>query len=338
MTVTVVSLPLDPAAPAEPPSPGDAPELPAGATAHLAGRGSVFYREVPGPPEAPVVILLHGLGANADLNWHCAFEPLGRHFRVIAPDHRGHGRGIRSHSPFTLEDCADDVVALADHLGVDRFTLAGYSMGGPIAQLAWRRHPDRVQGLVLCATSRDFRGHPRERLLFGGLGMLSGLPHLDALRLAAHGVEWVAEHVLGAHPHAGWAVDELRRADVATVMQAALAVGRFTSREWVHDVDVPAAVIVTEHDRLVPPHRQRKLAQSLPGAVVFEVAGDHHVIASEGEGVAGFVHALVGACRAVSPWAEVVQLPTRVRRHRRRGDGPGPGPRPVLGASAPAAG
>lgn len=291
--MTLVPLPLDPAVPERSPS-GDAPELPVGRTAHLPGRGSIFYREVPGPPDAPVVLLLHGLGANADLNWQSAFDALGRHFRVIAPDHRGHGRGIRSHAPFTLEDCADDVVALADHLGIERFTLAGYSMGGPIAQLAWRRHPDRVQGLVLCATSRDFRGHPRERLLFGGLGMLSGLPHLEVLRLAAHGIEWIAEHVLGAHPHAGWAVDELRRADVAT------------------------AVIVTEQDRLVPPHRQRRLAEAIPGAVVFEIRGDHHVVAAGGDGVDAFLHALVGACRAVSPWRERSLAPARMWRHRRR--------------------
>lgn len=317
--MSVLPLPLDPAVP-EVTSSDDAPELPDGRIAHLPGRGSMFYREVVGPPDAPVVVLLHGLGANADLNWHAAFEPLGRHFRVIAPDHRGHGRGIRSHAAFTLEDCADDVVALADHLGVERFTLAGYSMGGPIAQLAWRRHPGRAQGLVLCATSRDFRGHPRERLLFGGLGMLSGLPHVEALRLAAHGAEWVAEHVMGSHPHAAWAVEELRRADVAVVMQAALAVGRFTSRAWVHEVDVPAAVIVTEQDRLVPPHRQRKLAQSIAGSVVFEIHGDHHVVAAEGEDVDGFVHALVGASRAVSPWPETAGPRTRFQRHRRRTD------------------
>lgn len=315
--MTLVPLPLDPAVP-DVSSSGDAPELPVGRTAHLPGRGLIFYREVSGPPDAPVVLLLHGLGANADLNWHGAFDALGRHFRVIAPDHRGHGRGIRSHAPFTLEDCADDVVALADHLGIERFTLAGYSMGGPIAQLAWRRHPDRVQGLVLCATSRDFRGHPRERLLFGGLGMLSGLPHLHALRLAVHGAARVAEHVLGSHPHAGWAVDELRRADVAAVMQAAMAVGRFTSREWVHEIDVPTAVIVTAQDRLVPPHRQRKLAEAIPGAVVFEIRGDHHVVAAGGDGVDAFLHALVGACRAVSPWRERSLAPARMRRHRRR--------------------
>ncbi|MFM7427598.1 MAG: alpha/beta fold hydrolase, partial [Elainella sp.] len=51
--------------------------------------------EVAGPRGAPTVILLHGWTATADLNWFTCFEPLGEHFRVLAPDHRGHGRGLR---------------------------------------------------------------------------------------------------------------------------------------------------------------------------------------------------------------------------------------------------
>lgn len=309
-----VSIPSAPTAPEHLSGAADRPDLPPGHTAHLPGRGSLFYREVAGPPGAPVLFLLHGLGANADLNWHPAFEPLGRHFRVIAPDHRGHGRGIRANEPFSLADCADDVAALADALGIERFGAVGYSMGGPIAQLAWQRHPERVHGLVLCATARDFRGHPRERLLYGGLGMLSGLPHLTALRAGIHGAEWLVSRLFGGHPHADWAVEELRRSDLATVLQAALEVGSFSSREWTHEIDVPTVVVVTRRDRLVPPHRQHKLAQSLPGAIVFEVDGDHHVVSGDAE---DFVHALVGACRAVSPWPPAEEE-LRARRGRRR--------------------
>lgn len=292
----------------------DRPVLPAGRTAHLPGRGAIFYREVAGSPGAPTVVLLHGLGANADLNWHIILEPLGRHFRVIAPEHRGHGRGIRSAEAFRLEDCADDVVALADVLGIDRFTVVGYSMGGPIAQLIWRRYPGRVHGLVLCATARDFRGHLRERLLFGGLGLLASLPHITALRAGVRGAEWIAARLFTSHPHAEWAVTELQRGDLAAVLQAARDVGSFTSRDWVHEIDVPTAVIVTCRDRLVPPHRQHKLADAIPGALTYEIDGDHHVVAAEAE---DFSHALIGACRAVSPWPpREDELATRRRRRR----------------------
>ena len=81
-------------------------------------------------------------------------------------DHRGHGRTPSGVESFTLGDCADDAFAVADALGVDRLIAVGYSMGGPIAQLMWRRQPNRVDGLVLAATSRDFGGRVRDRILF----------------------------------------------------------------------------------------------------------------------------------------------------------------------------
>ena len=51
-----------------------------------------------------------------------------------------------------LADCADDMAALIDELGTGPVIAVGYSMGGPIAQLLWKRHPEKVAGLVLCAT------------------------------------------------------------------------------------------------------------------------------------------------------------------------------------------
>src|SRR3954468_10514681 len=128
------------------------PALPPGRHVELPGRGRTFVREVAGPPGAPTVVLLHGLGASADLNWFPTFAPLGARYHVLAVDHRGHGRGIRSRRRVRLSHCADDVAALAAELGVTRLIAVGYSMGGPIAQLLWHRHRDLVEGLVLCAT------------------------------------------------------------------------------------------------------------------------------------------------------------------------------------------
>src|SRR3954447_7624854 len=103
--------------------------LPPGRRVELPKRGPMFVRELGGPPRAPTIVLLHGWMATADLNWLPSYKPLSRAFRVLAVDHRGHGRGLRSNRPFTLETCADDVAALADTLGIERLTAVGYSMG-----------------------------------------------------------------------------------------------------------------------------------------------------------------------------------------------------------------
>src|SRR3954452_10889132 len=136
------------------------PPIPYGRRIELPRRGTTFIRELPGPPGAPTLLLLHGWVATAGLNWFHNFEPLSEHFRVIAPDLRGHGRGLRDRNVFRLAECADDCAATLVELDTGPVIAVGYSMGGPIAQLLWRRHRDLVDGLVLCATSSEFVPQP----------------------------------------------------------------------------------------------------------------------------------------------------------------------------------
>jgi pimeloyl-ACP methyl ester carboxylesterase len=224
-------------------------------------------------------MLLHGLSATGGLNWVWAFEPLGRRYRVIAIDNRGHGRGI-SAGRFRLADCADDVAALAEVLSIDTLIPVGYSMGGPIAQLVWHRHRTLVSGLVLCATARDFRNSQRE------IGLWSVLPFVTAGMRTAPGatrralMNRVIAQRMPQFPAREWVLQEMAGNDPAAITEAAGALARFSSREWIGDVDVPTAVVVTQRDRMVPPERQIRLAESIPGARVVPVDGDHSVCVS----------------------------------------------------------
>lgn len=239
-------------------------------------------------------MLLHGLGATARLNWGPCFRPLSEHFRVLSLDHRGHGGGLRTRR-FNLEQCADDAVAVAVARGVERFIAVGYSMGGPIASLAWRRHPDRVEGLVLCATARHFVPRSVAR------GARLALPAAAALaRLAPSAArERLLQRMLARveHPELRDRIHrEFEGHDPAALIQASHALTHFSSHDWIGGVDVPAAVIVTLRDELVPVDRQRKLAASIPGAEVLEVDGDHAACVARAD---LFVPALIAACRSV---------------------------------------
>jgi len=287
-------------------------KVPLGREVELPGRGTTFVREMPGPsPDSATVVLLHGLAASGGLNWFGCFADLSERFRVVTIDHRGHGRGIRSPDRFRLADCADDVVALADVLGVERFIPVGYSMGGPIAQLIWHRHRDRVDGMVLCATSRNFRGRPRERMQFLGLGMmvagLGGRVRVPWDNMNVGRVRRVVESMLTPElvhgPVRPWIVSELRRNDTSKVLEAAEAIGRYSSHAWIGGIDVPVSVVVTTRDWLVPVRRQVKLARSIPSAVMFPVDGDHLVCANQPE---AFGHVVADAARLVD---------RRARRH-----------------------
>ncbi len=276
------------------------PPIPLGRRVELPGRGTTFVREVAGPPGAPTVVLLHGLIASAGLNWFQAFEPLSRHFNVIAPDMRGHGRGIRTWSRFRLADCADDVAALLDVLEVGPVVAAGYSMGGPIAQLLWHRHPEKVSGLVFCATSNRFVPGVRERMGFvTAMTVMAGSTRVGqmATRIPLMPLQRQIPKEVRARPQSftGWAAAEMRRNDPRMVVEALAAIGNYDSRNWLKYVDVPTAIVVTGNDRAVPAHEQLRLLLSIPHAQVIQVEEGHTWCARP-----SFGPKMAEACRAVT--------------------------------------
>jgi pimeloyl-ACP methyl ester carboxylesterase len=149
-----------------------------------------------------------------------------------------------------------------DVLGVDGAIAVGYSMGGPIAQLVWHRHPDRVAGLVLCATAHRFRG----------VELDVGPALLQRLRSSTDGP---ARRSRVDRDVRAWLSSELALADRRRVMEAGLSLARFDSSEWIGDVDVPSAVVVTTRDAAVIPARQRRLAAALPNPSVHAADVDH---------------------------------------------------------------
>jgi 3-oxoadipate enol-lactonase len=271
--------------------------FPQGHEVELIGRGRTFVREVPGPRGAPTLILLHGWTATADLNWFTCFAALGEHFRVLAPDHRGHGRGLRPAKGFRLEDCADDVAAIADVFGVGTFIPVGYSMGGAIAQLVAHRHEQRVRGMVLAATAGYFSSERAERLNFLGLTGLARLSRLTTAQARA----WVTEQIYlqrKTQSLADWAVRQIASHDWRHILEAGSAIGDFDSRPWLNSLHIPAAMIITTNDQVVPPSRQEELSTTFAQPVTTSriAAGHDAVFAARDQ----FVPLLVDACRGVT--------------------------------------
>jgi 3-oxoadipate enol-lactonase len=279
-----------------PEAPGG-PPIPLGRRVELPGRGTTFVRELAGPPGAPAVVLLHGLIASGGLNWFQAFEPLAEHFRVVAIDHRGHGRGMRTWRRFRLVDCADDVAALMDELGIESAVAVGYSMGGPIAQLLWHRHPDKVAGLVFCATSNRFVPGVRERLAFvTAVSAVAGSTRLGQLATRIPISVWQRQlpTAVRARPDSfrRWAAAEMRRHDARLVTEALAATTNFDSRGWLNRVDVPTTIMVTANDRAVPAPEQLRLLLAVPEAQVRQYEEGHTWCAKP-----SFGPAVAEACR-----------------------------------------
>ena len=229
--------------------------------------GSTFVLDVPGPhPDAPTIVLLHALGCTAYLTWFGVLGELSRTHRVVALDLRWHGRGIRS-PRFRIADCADDVAGVLDHLGIDTAIVAGYSLGGAVAQEVWHRHPSRVDGLVLASTARNLRGHVGERMFFpvmtAAMHPLSRVALTKVERVAAALPDLPSVEVADG---VDWGRAEFRSTSAWSMPEVLGELGRFHSAPWIGSIDVPTSVVVTGRDRAIPTRRQRKLAAAIPDA------------------------------------------------------------------------
>lgn len=251
-------------------------EIPRGYTLHLPGRGRTYVTDVPGPPGAPTVVLLHAVGCTGMLTWFRTVQALSARYRVVTFDQRWHGQGIQSET-FSLYDCADDVAAVIEALDLDRVVIAGYSMGSIVAQRVWRQHPELVAGLVLCATTDRFRTSLSERAFHQTMEVtmtaLRELSRSRMVRVAARSTVRVLD--IGRTDVHDWALAEFRSTSPWAVAQAVAAIGRHHSRPWLGRIDVPTAIVVTRKDRVISAERQRALALRIPGATVHEVDAGH---------------------------------------------------------------
>ncbi|MFB9311981.1 alpha/beta fold hydrolase [Nocardioides plantarum] len=273
--------------------------IPEGRLVELSGRGTTYVTDTAGPsPDSPTVVLLHALGCTGLLTWFPAIGRLSRKYRVVTLDQRWHGQGIQSDA-FSLYDCADDVAALVEELGLRDVIVAGYSMGGVVAQRVWRQHPDLVRGLVLCSTTDRFQLNPAERLFFTGMGAtMLGLREVSRSRTVTRAARAAADAVdLAPTDIQDWAMAEFRSTSPWAVGQALAALGRHHSRPWLDRIDVPTAVVVTTRDKVIPAARQAGLARAIRGATMHEVDSGHAACVLESE---KFVPALLEAVATVN--------------------------------------
>ncbi|HTW10631.1 MAG TPA: alpha/beta hydrolase [Acidimicrobiales bacterium] len=304
-----------------------------------AGAAPAWVWEVPEPAVAGradvrTLLLLHGWMANAGLNWGHTFGYLGRSFRVVAPNLRGHGHGGLGSPPFSLAGCADDLAALIDELGLERPIAVGYSMGGAVAQVLALRHGPRLGGVVLCATGPHFarrvKLRPAVRVVGGALAGAARAQPAWATRV----LEWrLQRHDLamarrgrgdaaapadgadvrpgptplevaaaasadgaapaGRMPDRQAAFEERRLSHLAAFIESGVELNAYDSTEWLPALRVPAAVVVTSRDRIVPPWRQESLAALIPGARRYVVDAGHDAVVTD---AAAFLPVLVRAC------------------------------------------
>jgi 3-oxoadipate enol-lactonase len=242
--------------------------LPEGRIVELPGRGTTYVVDS-GPEDAPAYFLLHSVACTGLMTWYPALAMVREFGRVVVFDQRCHGQGITT-PRFLLEDCADDVAALAEVLGISTFVPVGYSMGSMIAQLVWKRHRERVDGLVLCAATAAVSRASYERIATGVFAALIEAVSPPPRRFGPAAA--VSEGFLREHQ---WLFGQLGNTSPGAITRAVAEVIRFDSTTWVGEIDVPTSVLVTLRDRAFGVRRQQWLADRIPEAEMVTVEAGH---------------------------------------------------------------
>lgn len=229
------------------------------------------------------LVLLHAFPLSSAM-WLEQRELLGSRCRVITPDQRGFGGSELGSDEPSLAECADDVLALLDGLGLDRVVLGGLSMGGYVAMELLRRAPERVSALLLADTNasadppeaREGRFRTAEAVERDGTGPLAEtmLPVLlGATTLETRAA--VAGRVRGL----------VAAAPAPAVAWASRAMaGRPDSFEVLRATDVPALVVVGDEDALSPVAQAQEMVDALPQARLAVLPGAGHLTAVEDPG------------------------------------------------------
>lgn len=157
------------------------------------GEVDLFYLDTGG--DAPPVLLLHGLSANAHSFGGIMLAGDPTTFRFIAPDLRGRARSSKPALGYEMSDHASDVIALLDALGIKQVILGGHSFGGYLAIYIAANYPDRVSKLIVIDAA--ISSHPRIATLLK--------PSLDRLtQIASSSAEYLAEIRAAAYLNGLW--------------------------------------------------------------------------------------------------------------------------------------
>lgn len=243
-----------------------------------------------GSPESPVVLLLHGLGDEAD-TWRHLIEPLAANCRVIAPDLPGFARSDKPQIDYTIRFLCEIVLELLDTLAIPAATWIGHSLGAILSQTIALEHPERVDSLVLIDGTLLARAQKLslQTLLFLVPGVGEWLYNrLRKNPQAAYNTLYPYYYDLDGLPQADrdflfqrvnqrvWS-DDQRRAYFSTLRNMASYATKAQKGldDRLAQMKIPTLVVWGENDRLFPVENARGLAEIQPTArlVILPQAG-----------------------------------------------------------------
>ncbi|MCX4562569.1 3-oxoadipate enol-lactonase [Streptomyces phaeochromogenes] len=230
--------------------------------------GKSLHHRAEGPVTAPPLLLGPSLGTSTAL-WDKVAPELSVTHRVVRWDLPGHGdspAGLIGPGA-TIADLAALVLALADSLGLDRFSYAGVSLGGAVGLHLAVHHPERIERLAVICSSAHFNGSkPWEE---------------RAALVREEGLAELAKSADSRWFTPGFTVPELvedhRTADPDAYAACCDALAAFDIRERLAEIGAPTLLVAGREDPATPPAHLREIADAVPGAALVEIPGASHL-------------------------------------------------------------
>jgi pimeloyl-ACP methyl ester carboxylesterase len=217
----------------------------------------VFYRESPSPPDAPVMMHVHGFGLSGRYLLPTA-EALADEFHTLVPDLPGFGRSGNAIEPLTVPELAHAAAAFLDAQRIEKVTLVGNSMGCPVICEFAYSYPDRLERAILVSPAGGINNQPLPR----------------AMRQLSH--DGLREPIRLLRV----AVPDYLRFGVPSTFRMFRALMQFPSLDRLLALDVPTLVVAGTRDPLMPgPARIQEVAERVEHRVVFvAIDGAAHAI------------------------------------------------------------
>lgn len=262
----------------------------------------LHYIEYPG--DGPLLIMLHGLTANAYAFEGVIAAGLKEHFRIISVDLRGRGQSEHPAFHYSMEDHAQDILGLMDALGVDKAIFCGHSFGGLLSFYLAAHYPERVEKLVILDAAARMNPHAAEMLSFR-LSTLdvrypSMADYLKEVKTAPYMSFWSdlmdTYYDADVRPHEKGGVTP--RPQLANIIQASMGVAAIRWPELMEQIKAPVLLINAPEDYtlsqpLLPPEYAQETVDMLADARLVTVSGNHQTMLY-GDGAKEIARAIVG--------------------------------------------
>lgn len=225
----------------------------------------------------PALLFLHGLGGDWS-NWTPQLEHFGIDYRCLSWTMPGYGDSAPL-DPMDWSSLADSAVALLDHYGIDKATLVGLSMGGMVGQQLAVNHPDRLDGLVLVATSPSF-GRPG-RSDFAEQYLASRYEPLDAGKTPADLAPAVVDTLMGPDPHPAAPVNclaSMSRISSDAYRRALECLVTWAFDDELHRITAPTLCIAGADDTTAPVASMQRLVDGIDGAELAVIESCGHLV------------------------------------------------------------